>query len=390
VRVALALRRIREHRALNAFVFVDEDASGELVVAVKDNIDVRGMPTTAGGRHLPDAVAQRDAECVRRLRAAACAIVGKTNLYEYAMGGTSENPHAGDVVNPRAPERDAGGSSSGSAAAVAAGLADVALGTDTLGSVRIPAAFCGVVGYKPARATISRRGVFPNSSTLDTVGVLASDVRTAARAVEIMSDLSRAKRTRARRSSRPARRSPLRLAVPWSWLGVASAEVREAFERVADGLPDIAFPSRERLCDVALTVAQFEGLGVHRVWLRTRPELYGDQLRAQLEANRAVTAARYARARRDLARLRREMRRALATVDAVLTPTVPFVPPLTSDRGSRGLSDLTRPFNVSDSATFSIPLPGTTLPIGLQIASNDHASALRVALVLERRLRLRR
>jgi Asp-tRNA(Asn)/Glu-tRNA(Gln) amidotransferase A subunit family amidase len=394
VRAALALRRIRERRALNAFVFVDEGTSGNPVVAVKDNIDVRGMPMTAGGRHLPATPVERDAECVRRLRAAGWAIIGKTNLFEYAMGGTSENPHHGNVINPRAPVRDAGGSSSGSAAAVAAGLADVALGTDTLGSVRIPAAFCGIVGYKPARGAISRRGVFPNSSTLDTVGVLAADVRAAARAVEIMSAIRRGPGggTRARRSSRPTRRAPLRLAVPSSWLGVASDEVREAFGRVAGELPDIALPPREVLCDVALTIAQFEGLRIHRVWLRTRPELYGDDLRAQLDANRAVTPARYARARRDLVRLRRQMHRALATVDAVLTPTVPMVPPLVSDRGSRerhGLSDFTRPFNVSDSATFTIPLPGTALPIGLQIASNDHATALRVALVLERRLRLR-
>ena len=153
MRIERALRRIHELRAINAFVFVDPSASGKagLVVAVKDNIDVRGMPTTAGGRHLSTEARQRDAKCVRRLRAAGCAIVGKTNLYEYAMGGTSENPHYGNVLNPRHPDRDAGGSSSGSAAAVAAGMCDAALGTDTLGSVRLPAAFCGVVGYKPPR-----------------------------------------------------------------------------------------------------------------------------------------------------------------------------------------------------------------------------------------------
>ncbi len=147
MRIERALRRIDELRAINAFVFVDRNASGDgLVVAVKDNIDVRGMPTTAGGRHLETEMRPRDAECVGRLRAAGCVIVGKTGLYEYAMGGTSENPHHGDVLNPRHPRRDAGGSSSGSAAAVAAEMCDAALGTDTLGSVRLPAAFCGIVG----------------------------------------------------------------------------------------------------------------------------------------------------------------------------------------------------------------------------------------------------
>src|SRR4051812_46785546 len=164
MRIKTALRRIDELRAINAFVFVDMEAGGSgLVVAVKDNIDVRGMPTTAGGRHLSGDHRTRDAECVRRLRAAGCVIVGKTNLYEYAMGGTGENPHHGDVVNPRYPDRDAGGSSSGSAAAVAAGMCDAALGTDTLGSVRLPATFCGVVGYKPRRTVVDRRGVFVNS-----------------------------------------------------------------------------------------------------------------------------------------------------------------------------------------------------------------------------------
>ena len=120
MRIEHARRRTLARRAINAFVFVDQNASGGgLVVAVKDNIHVRGMPTTAGGRHLSTEPRQRDAECVRRLRAAGCVIVGKTNLYEYAMGATSRNEHYGDVRNPLDPARDAGGSSSGSAAAVA-------------------------------------------------------------------------------------------------------------------------------------------------------------------------------------------------------------------------------------------------------------------------------
>ena len=162
-RAQRALRLIDEQPSLNAFVFVDRAPSGNgLVVAIKDNIDVRGMPTTAGGRHLPLTPRTQDAECVRRLRLEGCAILGKTGLYEYAMGGTAENPHFGDVLNPGDPRRDAGGSSSGSAAAVAAGICDAALGTDTLGSVRLPAAFCGVVvtslaeGDRPSRPQLAK------------------------------------------------------------------------------------------------------------------------------------------------------------------------------------------------------------------------------------------
>ncbi len=383
MRIERALRRIDELRAINAFVFVDENASGNagLVVAVKDNIDVRGMPTTAGGRHLPTEARQRDAECVRRLRAAGCAIVGKTSLYEYAMGGTSENPHQGDVVNPRHPDRDAGGSSSGSAAAVAAEMCDAALGTDTLGSVRLPAAFCGVVGYKPPRAAIPRRGVFPNALSLDAVGVLATDVATAARLVDLM-------RREPVRRPRPSR-AP-RLAVPWSWLDGVSDEVRVAFRRIAGDLPNIELPPRELLCDVALAVARVEGTRAHIEWLRSAPDLYGDDVRALLKGNLAVPLSDYVAARRQLARLRALLRRGLATVDAVLVPTVPFVPPRKARyplEARRRLTDLTRPFNVADSAAFSIPIPGTRLPIGLQIAANDEASAVAVALRLERRLR---
>jgi len=384
VRIERALQRIDELHAINAFVFVDRSASGSagLVVAVKDNIDVRGMPTTAGGRHLPTEARPRDAECVRRLRAAGCAIVGKTGLYEYAMGGTSENPHYGDVLNPRSPDRDAGGSSSGSAAAVAAGMCDAALGTDTLGSVRLPAAFCGVVGYKPPHNAIDRRGVFLNSRSLDAVGVLAPNVRIAARIAELM------RRAPARVQRRVGRR--LRLAVPWAWMTGVTDEVRVAFRGVAGELPDIELPSRELLCEVALTVARVEGTRAHLEWLRSAPEMYGDDVRAMLEDNLAVPLSDYVTARRELARLRALMRRRLATVDAVLTPTVPFVPPLRARyplAARRRLTDLVRPFNVSDSATFSIPILGTRLPIGLQIAANDEATAVAVALRLERRLR---
>jgi len=347
---------------------------------VKDNIDVRGMPTTAGGRHLPSAPVERDAECVRRLRDAGCVLIGKTNLYEYAMGATSRNEHHGDVRNPRDVRRDAGGSSSGSAAAVAAGLCDAALGTDTLGSARIPAAFCGVVGYKPPRAAIGRRGVFPNSRSLDAVGVLAADVRSAARIADLM---RRAPLARARPRAH-------RLAVPWAWLDGVGEEISRPFLRAARGLPDIQLPPLDAFGIAALTIAQFESHAVHRDWLRAAPERYGDEVRGLLDAGGRVSAATYRAARRDAVRLRRQTRRALATVDAILVPTVPFAPPLRARYPlelRRKLSEWTRPFNVSDSSVLSIPVPGTRLPAGLQIAANDDATAISVALRLERALK---
>jgi aspartyl-tRNA(Asn)/glutamyl-tRNA(Gln) amidotransferase subunit A len=367
-------------RELNAFVHLAPDVPRRgLRIAVKDNIAVRGMPMTAGGRHLPSSPNPRDATCVARLRAAGAAVVGKTNLYEYAMGGWSNNPHYGDVRNPRDVRRDAGGSSSGSAAAVAAGLCDAALGTDTMGSVRIPAAFCGVVGYKPPRSAIPRGGVFPNSATLDAVGVLAPDVATAARVTDLM-----------RRAAVERVRLPKpRLAVPWSWVADVDPMVRRAFERVTDGLPDIGFPARAAFGAAIFPIVQYESMLVHRRWLRLAPELYGDEVRELLRGNSRVTASAYRTARRDAGRLARAARRALGQVDAIVLPTVPSVAPVrgrTSRRTHRTLSEWTRAFNITDSAVFSIPIPTRGLPIGLQIVANDEATAIAVATWAERRL----
>jgi len=379
-RATRAARRIDARVDLRAFVFVDPHARGRgPIVGVKDNIDVRGMPTLAGGRHLPSSSRTRDAECVRRLRAAGCLLIGKTNLYEYAMGGTSRNEHFGDVRNPRDLRRDAGGSSSGSAAAVAAGLCDAALGTDTLGSVRIPAAFCGVVGYKPPRAAIPRRGVFPNTLSLDAVGVLAPDVRTAARIVDLM----RASPVVRARALRP------RLAVPWAWLAGVSADVRLAFLRVARDLEDITLPPLEAYGPAAFGVLQYESYALHSRWVRSAPERYGGEVRDLLAQSAHATGASHDAARREITSLRRATRRALATVDAILLPTVPFTPPLRARYPlglRRKLSAWTLPFNVSDSAVLSIPIPNARLPIGLQIVANDEASAISVALRVERAL----
>jgi aspartyl-tRNA(Asn)/glutamyl-tRNA(Gln) amidotransferase subunit A len=182
-----ARRRILERAELNAFISVSaEDGSGT-VVAVKDLVDVAGMVTTAGGIILPREPAPDDAPVIRRLRQEGCVIVGKANLHEFAYGVTSINPHYGAVRNPHDIQRVAGGSSGGSAVAVAAGMCDWAVGSDTGGSIRIPASFCGVVGFKPQLGSIDTTGVIPLSRSLDTLGPLAADVMGAARAYSMMS-----------------------------------------------------------------------------------------------------------------------------------------------------------------------------------------------------------
>src|SRR2546427_3086002 len=183
----LARARIRERSELNAFISVSDQGGSGDAVAVKDLVDVKGMVTTAGGVILPDTPATDDAPVIRRLREAGCLIVGKANLHEFAYGVTSVNPHYGTVRNPHDPERVAGGSSGGSAVAVAAGVCDWAIGSDTGGSIRIPASLCGVGGFEPALGSIDTTGGIPLSRSLDTLGPIAPDVATAAAAYSMMS-----------------------------------------------------------------------------------------------------------------------------------------------------------------------------------------------------------
>src|SRR2546425_1017111 len=181
-----ARARIRERSDLNAFISVSDERGDGTVVAVKDLIDVKGMITTAGGVILPAEPAKDDAPVITRIRDAGCVVVGKANLHEFAYGVTSVNPHYGPVRNPRDPSRVAGGSSGGSAAAVAAGMCDWAVGSDTGGSIRIPASFCGVAGFKPEFGSIEIAGVIPLAHTLDTLGPLAPDIASTARAYSMM------------------------------------------------------------------------------------------------------------------------------------------------------------------------------------------------------------
>src|ERR1022692_423327 len=156
-------------------------------ISLKDLFYTRGVRTTAGSRILADFVPRRDAEVVRRLRAAGAVIIGKNNLHEWAYGVSSTNPHYGAVRNPHDTERIPGGASGGSAAAVAASMGAASLGTDTGGSIRIPASLCGVVGLKPTYGVCSLEGVIPLSSTMDHVGPIADSVRTAAAVFEVIS-----------------------------------------------------------------------------------------------------------------------------------------------------------------------------------------------------------
>src|SRR5689334_2950598 len=224
--------RIERESHLNAFISVTDETGEGPVVAVKDLVDVRGTVTTAGGIILPDTPAAEDAPVVARIRQAGCVVVGKANLHEFAYGVTSINPHFGTVRNPYDPTRVAGGSSGGSAVAVAMAMCDWAIGSDTGGSIRIPASLCGVCGFKPRFGSVEIAGTIPLSHSLDTLGPLAPTIAECARAHTMMTG---------EEVSLDALSQP-RLAVPAGWVEGLDEPTAEAWRRVSADLPEIELP----------------------------------------------------------------------------------------------------------------------------------------------------
>jgi len=379
---ALARERIRACADLNAFISVtDEDGDGP-IVAVKDLVDVRGTVTTGGSVLLPNTAARRDAPVIRRLRAHGCVIIGKTNLHEWAFGVTSQNPHHGGVRNPRAMDRLPGGSSGGSGAAVAAGLCDWAIGSDTGGSIRIPASFCGVVGIKPTIGTVDTEGVIPLSRTLDTLGPLAPDVSTAARAMELMSGLPGLVPERARPLSE------LRIAVARGWGDGLEPELAAVWEQVAAGLPEIDLPERRRMGGPGLTILLSEAAAFHRHNLELYPDRYGDDVRRLLEQGLEVDRHAYSLALLEQSRVRVETEAAMEGWDAVLAPVTRVLPPKLDEEYDRGdITGYTRPFNTTGQPVVTLPAPLTagTVPVGIQVVGRfgEDAAAIEVALALE-------
>lgn len=371
-----ARRRISELEHLHAFISVSrEEGEGE-VVAVKDLVDVRGMVTTAGAVLLPKVPAAEDAPVVRRLRPHGALVVGKTNLHEFAYGVTSINPHYGDVLNPHDPTRVAGGSSGGSAVAVACGMCDWAVGTDTGGSIRIPAALCGVVGFKPELGSIDTAGVIPLSPSLDTVGPMGPDVATVARAFAQMSGES---------VELPAGGWRPRLAVPAGWVFGLDPDVEKAWQRVSAGVPEIAFVDRMPLFRNALTILMVEATAYHRRWAAEHPESYGPDVLEHIRRGAEIPESQYREAVASAADLRAEARAAMADVDALLLPATAIVaPPVTSGNEVREpMARYTRPFNMSGQPVVALPAPVRGLPAGMQVVGRTNALALAAAAWLE-------
>lgn len=373
--VETARRRISDRRDLGAFISVSSETGDGPVVAVKDLVDVRGMVTTAGGVILPASPAREDAPVIRRLREAGCVVVGKANLHEFAYGVTNVNPHYGPARNPHDPGRISGGSSGGSAVAVAAEMCDWAVGSDTGGSIRIPASLCGVVGFKPAFGSVDVTGVVPLSPSLDTLGPIAPDVAAAARAYSAMS------------GEEIAVDSPRRpkLGVPAGWVSGLDDATQRAWDVVSQGAGDVDFVSRDRLYSNGLVVLLYEAAEFHRRWALDKPEKYGADVLALIRRGFEVTRADYESALEERAELERSAYQAMDGVDAIILPATAIVaPPLDAGLEVREpLTRFTRPFNASHQPVAVIPAPVNGLPVGIQVVGKTNAETLSAAAWLE-------
>jgi aspartyl-tRNA(Asn)/glutamyl-tRNA(Gln) amidotransferase subunit A len=337
---------------LNAFLYY-EPHEGEPTVAVKDVIDVAGMPTTAASRILRR-VPTRDATCVARLRTAGAAIVGKLNTHEFAYGAITNSPHFGAALNPWNTAHTTGGSSGGSGAAVAAGLVEVALGTDTAGSVRIPAAYCGVTGHRPTTGLVPTDGVFPTAWSLDTVGPLARSAAECRWALELMAD-------------RPleAKVRDLRIGVVTNLFERAEPEVAAACEAAARELPGTLEPVRIPLHEEIETITQLvmlpEAAERHLAWLRSRLGDYGADVRARLLAGLLLPPTAHVTGLRGRRWARDEFERELGRFDLLVAPAMPTTAPrLDAIQASYRLELM--PYN---SPAALLGLPVTVAPCGI-------------------------
>jgi aspartyl-tRNA(Asn)/glutamyl-tRNA(Gln) amidotransferase subunit A len=375
-----ARSRIAALARLNAFISVSTEVGSGPIVAVKDLIDVKGLVTTAGGKQLPDKAAESDAAVIARLRLYDTVVIGKTNLHEFAYGSTSENPHYGPVRNPHDETRIAGGSSGGSAVAVAAAMCDWAIGTDTAGSLRIPASLCGVASMKPSPGLIPTEGSIPLSRSLDVIGPMAIDVTTLSQAMSMMTNEARFA------SVKPAG-GPLRLGVPDSaWVGALDEQTAAAWRLVSKGLPEIELPDRASMSQVCTTISMYEASAYHRDWLATHPERYGDaDVRERLIKGLSIPAADHAAALGRRPALLAAVEQAMAGFDALLVPATAIVAPVIGGPDVREpMTRFTRPFSATGQPVLTLPAKVSGLPVGIQVvghvAGDRHLLELGLAL----------
>jgi aspartyl-tRNA(Asn)/glutamyl-tRNA(Gln) amidotransferase subunit A len=402
------LARAEEHRRLNAFITLRPEqvlreaqalekriAAGEDVgalagvpVGIKDLMHVQGYPLTCGTKAMAGKTSARDAEVVAKLRAAGALIVGTLNLHELAYGVTSANAHFGPVVNPVAPEHIPGGSSGGSGATVATGIAAIAVGTDTGGSIRIPAACCGVVGFKPSHDAVSREGVWPLAWTLDHIGPLARSVDDAALGFEVMAGLPpgcvSGKRLEQPRLVKPT---------PFFFEHLDPIIARH-IDNVLSRLTGAGATLATRKVDGAeqAPTAQFITIATEACqanWdlLIKRPEGISPEVRLRIEIGQFIGGVDYVKAQRLRRALRDAMIAALKDADVFVLPSLPISLPKTGTTMAEiagrvlpvptAVTRLTSPFNFSGLPAISIPCGSDRngLPVGLQLVGRPGADA---------------
>jgi aspartyl-tRNA(Asn)/glutamyl-tRNA(Gln) amidotransferase subunit A len=375
-------------------------------MALKDLADTAGVRTTAGSGVFKDRVPTQDAEVVRRLRSAGAVLLGKLNLHEFAYGGSSVISYFGPVPNPWVPDYSSGGSSSGSAVAVAAELCYGALGSDTGGSIRQPAAYCGIVGLKPTYGRVSTRGVIPLAWSLDHLGPMTRTVRDAALMLQAMAGYD-PEDTASTDTAVSDYGGALSVETSSLRIGIARApfyeglhpEIQEATDAALSVLRKLTASQREVEIPASndTSVLRAEAYAYHQEHAAKTPELYQPETLRRIRGGAEIGTVTYVNARRQLDRLRRSTPRMFDTVDLLITPTTP-APPFTisellADGDQLRAKEVitlrnTRPFNILGLPTISVPSGFTRagLPIGMQITGGpgEEATVLRLAHAYER------
>jgi aspartyl-tRNA(Asn)/glutamyl-tRNA(Gln) amidotransferase subunit A len=383
-------------------------------IALKDLVDTAGVRTTAASALFKDRVPAQDAEIVRRLKAAGAVLLGKLNMQEFAYGGSSVISHFGPVRNAWGTDYSIGGSSAGSAAAVAAGLCYGAIGSDTGGSIRQPAGYGGIVGLKPTYGRVSTRGVIPLAWSLDHVGPMTRTVKDAALMLQVIAgyDPEDASSTNLPVPDYAAtiagRTSSLRLGIPRAYFYEAlHPEIQAAVETALSVLKKLTASQRDigplatdekyaSILEPFGNLIRAEAYAYHQGYVSKTPELYQAETLKRIQSGAEVGTPAYIHSRRQLDQIRRSVSRVFETVDLLVTPTTP-VPPFTiadllADLNTLRTKEIlmlhnTRPFNVLGLPTISVPCGFTQagLPIGMQITGppGGEATVLRLAYAYE-------
>jgi aspartyl-tRNA(Asn)/glutamyl-tRNA(Gln) amidotransferase subunit A len=419
--LSASLAAIEEHSArTNAFIRIDAASATEsaaeldderrrglirgplhgMPISIKDLIDIKGQPTTAASNVRKDHIAKTDAPVVSRLKAAGAVIIGKTNLHEFALGTTSEESAFGAVHNPHDLTRSAGGSSGGSAAAVATGMGQASIGTDTGGSIRIPAAACGVVGLKPSLGEVPTDGVVPLCASFDHVGPITRSVADAAALWSVI-----AERPLPRLDVASANSITLG-ALGGYFTALLDNEVRSAFNSAIARLRSCGVKIESRtvqgtdtIVTAYINISLAEAAHWHAPTLDSHAADYQPPVRERLLKGRTISAVDYLTALDTREELRRAVDAALEGCDALVLPTLPIVAPklgaadVTMDNGEKllvraAMLRLTQLFNITGHPAISLPIPTPGLPVGLQlVGSHDKTDTLlATASVCERAL----